>query len=147
MTTKSINQQNARRFIRHPSSMPIQFDLCGDVPPRCEQLRNVSKGGLCFASRVPLSPGEQIHLRINVADQLFEANALVTWCGTAESGYEAGVRFLDEDDVFRMRMVEQLCYIEEYRQSVAREQGRELSSEDAAAEWIALFASEFPRFS
>ena len=50
----------------------------------------------------------------------------------------------DTEDVFRARMVAQVCYIEDYRRSIARAEGRELSSEEAAGEWIAKYASKFP---
>lgn len=147
MPRKSLRQVLSRQFIRHPTGMPIQFAVSGDVPPQREHLRNVSKGGLCFCTRMALEPGYQIHLKIPVVDQLFEAEAVVTWCSDADCGFEIGVRFIDSDDVFSLRMVEQLCYIEEYRQAVEREQGRTLSSEEAASEWIDLFASSFPRIS
>ncbi|MCZ7563309.1 MAG: hypothetical protein M5U08_05410 [Burkholderiales bacterium] len=41
-------------------------------------------------------------------------------------------------------MVEQVCHIEEYRRAVARDEGRTLSTEEAAAEWIAEYAARFP---
>ena len=41
-------------------------------------------------------------------------------------------------------MIEQVCYIENYRRKVKEEQGRELDSKQAAMEWIARNASDFP---
>jgi hypothetical protein len=41
-------------------------------------------------------------------------------------------------------MVEQVCHIEEYRRTVQRLEGRELSAEEAAFEWIHRFAAQFP---
>jgi hypothetical protein len=41
-------------------------------------------------------------------------------------------------------MVEQVCHIETYRRTVAGTEGRELSAEQAALEWIAKFAASFP---
>ena len=41
-------------------------------------------------------------------------------------------------------MVEQLCHIEHYRNEVNRKEGRDISSEEAATEWIAQFADKFP---
>lgn len=133
-----------RRFIRHPSRMPIAFDLQGDVTRRDEQLRNVSEGGLCFATAVALDPGQSIRLTIPLLGQMYEAEACVAWCRLHGDGYEVGVRFLSPQDRFCVRMVEQLCYIEDYREQVEREEGRRLSSEQAAEEWIARFAEHFP---
>ncbi len=55
-----------------------------------------------------------------------------------------GVQFLDASDAFRVRMVEQVCAIEEYRRQQVEEEGRELSREEAAREWIATYGSRFP---
>jgi hypothetical protein len=41
-------------------------------------------------------------------------------------------------------MVDQLCHIEAYRKRVLAEQGRKLSSEAAAWEWVARYAAGFP---
>ena len=41
-------------------------------------------------------------------------------------------------------MIEQICHIEHYRKEVARVEGRELSTQEAASEWISRYASDFP---
>ena len=41
-------------------------------------------------------------------------------------------------------MVEQICHIEQYRREVLKKEGRRLSSEEAASEWIVKYASDFP---
>jgi len=53
------------------------------------------------------------------------------------------VQFLDADEACRTPMVEQVCEIEEYRRSVERIEGGELSAEEAAFEWIHRFAGQF----
>ena len=84
-------------------------------------------------------------MRIAYVEPAFEARARVAWCRPRRDGggYEVGVSFLDAEDVFRARMVAQVCYIEDYRRSIARAEGRELSSEEAAGEWIAKYAHNF----
>jgi len=54
-----------------------------------------------------------------------------------------GVEFLDQDILFRLRMVEQICHIEQYRRTVRESQGRVLSSQEAAIEWIERYAEAF----
>ncbi|MCB1722641.1 MAG: PilZ domain-containing protein [Gammaproteobacteria bacterium] len=144
MRKKQVPVQTERRYIRHPSRMPIHFDLSGDVLRRDEYLRNVSEGGVCFACAVALDPGQPIRLAIPLLGQTYEVDGCVAWCRDARPGYEIGVRFLSPQDRFCVRMVEQLCYIEDYRSQVEREEGRRLSSEQAAEEWIARFAEQFP---
>jgi hypothetical protein len=43
-----------------------------------------------------------------------------------------------------VRLIEQICYIEHYRQEVLISEGRKLTSEQAALEWIEKFAQDFP---
>lgn len=124
--------------------MPIRFDLPGDAQAQDEHLCNVSEGGLCFSSHVALDPGLAIHVVIPVLGQEFAADGRVAWCQRSGDSYEVGVQFASPQDRFSVRMVEQLCYIEDYRQQVARDEGRELSSEQAAREWIERFADQFP---
>lgn len=137
-----------RRFIRHPSRIPISYeasDLANtDVSPRRDALLNVSDGGVCFSASQPLAPGSPIRLQIPVFGQHFEIDGAVAWCRRQKGRFEIGVAFAREQDRFAVRMVEQLCYIEEYRTRVEREQGRTLTSEQAAAEWVERFAGEFP---
>lgn len=124
--------------------MPIRFDLCGDIRQRDEHLRNVSEGGVCFACTVALDPGQPIRLSIPLLGQMYEIEGCVAWCKALRGSFEIGVRFLSPQDRFCVRMVEQLVYIEDYRMQVEREEGRRLTSEQAAEEWIVRFAEHFP---
>jgi hypothetical protein len=133
-----------REFIRHPSHMPIRFDLQGDSPQHDEKLRNVSEGGLCFRSEMALEPGLAIRITIPLLGQEYATDGIVAWCQQAQNGFEVGVRFVSKQERFCVRMVEQLCYIEDYRMQVERNEGRTLSSEQAACEWIERFADRFP---
>ena len=142
--THSKPEFTERQYIRHPSRMPIRFDLQGDAGQRGEYLRNVGEGGLCFFTSLALDPGLVIHLEIPVLGQQFEVDGTVAWRRPAHDGYEVGVSFSSTQDQFCVRMVEQLCYIEDYRRQVLNEEGRRLSSEQAAEEWIARFADRFP---
>ncbi len=137
-------RQIERRCIRHPSRMPIRFDLQGDLPRHSDCLRNVGEGGLCFNTGLALDPGLPIRVKIPILGEQFEVDGTVAWCRPASGGFEVGVRFVSPQDRFSVRMVEQLCYIEDYRMQVAREEGRQLSSEQAAQEWIERFADQFP---
>ncbi len=133
-----------RRFIRHPSWMPIHYEVQGEAPRHKECLRNVGEGGLCFHTTLALEPGRQIHLAIPVLGRRFELDGTIAWQRSVADGYEIGVRFLTAQDQFCVRMVEQLCYIEDYRREVLRTQGRRLDDAQAAQEWIARFADRFP---
>ena len=133
-----------RRYIRHPAQLPISFELQGTGQQHHDRLRNVSEGGLCFASSAALDPGTCIRLMIPLLGQVFEVDATVAWCQPDAPNHLVGVRFSSPQDLFCARMVEQLCYIEDYRQQIEREEGRRLSGDQAAAEWIERFSGQFP---
>ncbi len=136
-----------RHFMRHPSSMPIEVcALHASIQPR-QHLRNVSVGGLAFASEVEVPSGAMVSLRIPCVSPVFESEAKVAWCRESGDGFELGVEFLDQDDAYRARMIEQVCHIEEYREQVRQTERRELSAEQAAEEWIRKYAAQFPDLS
>jgi hypothetical protein len=135
-----------RQFIRHPVDVPVEIRTDHHAPSTAYHTHDISLGGLAVHSAVPVEPGALIEVRIAYVEPAFEARARVAWCRPRRggSGHEVGVSFLDAEDVFRARMVAQVCYIEDDRRSVARAEGRELSSEEAAGDWIAKYASKFP---
>ncbi|HHH43325.1 MAG TPA: hypothetical protein ENK49_04235 [Gammaproteobacteria bacterium] len=55
-----------------------------------------------------------------------------------------GVAFVEPGDLYRARMVEQICHIEHYRAKVLASEGRRLGAEQAAREWIQKFTLNFP---
>ena len=131
-----------RSFIRHPTDIPIEIRL-GDQSCKREPLRNVSSGGLCFQHPEAAAIGSVIVVRIALTSPPFEACCRVAWCQADVGAWQVGVEFLDQDDLFRLRMVEQICHIEQYRTTTAS-LGRTLSSHEAAVEWIEQYAEAFP---
>ena len=133
-----------RQFIRHPTRIPVEVRPDGSDAFDTRATRNVSFGGLALQSEYAFLPGSLVAVRIALVKPVFESKGRVVWCVACKDDFELGVEFLDADDVFRARMVEQVCYIENYRRSVLREEGRRLTLDEAAREWIHKFASEFP---
>lgn len=134
-----------RQFIRHPIDVPVEIGLDGDEPPAPHPTRDIGQGGLALRHGCAVAPGREVAIGIGFVQPAFRARARVAWCRPHPlSGYELGVTFVDADDAYRARMVEQLCHIEDYRRSVQRTEGRRLDIEEAAAEWIARFAASFP---
>lgn len=134
-----------RSFIRHPANMPIEFGTDPKTKNKVRTLQNVSTGGLCFVSETAFEKGVQLKINIpNLRYKFFE-ECVVIWCRKKEKKYEIGVKFLDDQTTFRMRMVEQICYIENYRKEVFSNEGRKLTAKEASDEWIEKFAKEFPR--
>jgi hypothetical protein len=137
-----------RKYIRHPSDVPIQvasdwteleFDETSE-----QTLTNVSLGGLCFISPDPLEVLERVRISFPILNPNSFLIGNVVWCEESEEGYEIGLEFESSKDVFRLRMIEQICHIEHYRKEVAQVEGRDLSTQEAAEEWISKFAGDFP---
>ncbi len=132
-----------RQYIRHPFDVTIRYTV-GDTMGTREELRNISEGGLCFRSPNPIAAGSRIHIEIPIEGEPFTADGIVMWCRKQEN-YEIGVRFDEATQDFSLRMVEQICHIKHYQKEVLIKEGRHLSNEQAALEWISKYARFFPR--
>lgn len=129
--------------MRHPSAIPIEI-IEGDASEKTHTIHNVSLGGLAFDADHALEQGTVVAVRIAFVRPCFKTSARVVWCKPVGDHFELGVEFLEASDVFRARMVEQVCHIEQYRQQVLVREGRTLTSQEAALEWISSHAANFP---
>jgi Tfp pilus assembly protein PilZ len=134
-----------RLYIRHPTDVPIDFQLGGRASFHREKLTNYSEGGLCFLADERVDPGTEIHIAIPIMPPQFHATGIVVWCRKEKNCFLVGVKFSEEETAYAVRMVEQLCYIEHYKHTVKTNEGRILSGEEAALEWIEKYAGEFPQ--
>ena len=137
-----------RQFIRPPANIPIEIHAYGSAsaPPTYgkRHVVNVSLGGLEFDSDHELGRGILVAVRIALVRPVFEIVARVVWCRAATPGYRMGAEFLNPQDEYRARMVEQICYIETYKRQMFEVEHRDLTTEEAATEWIAKYAAQFP---
>lgn len=134
-----------REYIRHPSDIPIKYHVQGTAEAtHIDTLKNISTGGLSFRSTIEIKVNTPIIINIPVIKPGFRVRGIVVWCHLIDGAYDIGVRFLDKESEFRVRMIEQICYIEHYRREVLLSEGRRISSEQAAHEWIERFAQDFP---
>jgi len=133
-----------RNFIRHPSDIPMDYRLTRQGPGRQNRIKNISAGGLCFETPEPLQRGRMVQITIPVREPPFEATGIIVWCHQTNHHYEVGVQFADANTEFALRMVEQICQIHHYQREILEQEGRWLSGADAAAEWVAKYASDFP---
>lgn len=128
--------------------MPIQVNLEwadeDDDETVDQTITNVSLGGLAFISDKPLQLLERVRICIPILDQDNYLIGNVVWCEKVGPAYEIGVEFERSRDVYRLRMIEQICHIEHYRKEVERVEGRRLNAQEAAKEWISKYAGDFP---
>lgn len=133
-----------RRFLRHPSDMPVELVQRKHAFLPKQRLNNISLGGVACNSSKGFRKGTAIEMRIPLFGEQARYPGVVAWCRKQADYYLVGIAFIDEDTLFRARMVEQICQIEHYRHLREEELGEPLAAEDAAREWIALHAAEFP---
>ena len=133
-----------RKYLRHTVHVPLEIQRVADSARLVEDGVNVSYGGLAFLSSTCPRIGEVLRLRIPIVEPAFVADARVTWCRPEAEKFLVGVEFLASASAFQSRMVEQVCSIENYRQDVLQQEGRVLTTQEAAAEWITKYAGRFP---
>jgi hypothetical protein len=133
-----------RRFQRHQAEIPVEISTPEETwSKQVSSTHDISNGGLSFISETPLKIDQIIKLTIRITRPYFEETAKVIWCHANSSGHEIGVQFLNNQAVYGIRMVEQVCHIEQYRKEMKDEFGRELSTQEAALEWISKYAADY----
>ena len=133
-----------RHYIRHPTDIPLEYHLVDVVTHEKDYLKDISEGGLSFQSAVCIDTGAKIHIRIPLREPVFETEGIVIWCRKSDNQYEVGMQFVDPSSEYRVRMVEQVAHIEHYKAEVLKNEGRHLTGAEAAKEWIAKYARDFP---
>ena len=110
------NKSTIRKFIRHPSDIPIQVILVespDELENDCyETLHNVSLGGLAFLSNCALSVGQYVNVYFPIIDQTHCFTGKVVWVNLFAKGFDTGIEFENADELYSLRMVQQVCHIE-----------------------------------
>lgn len=133
-----------RKFTRHATSIPIDVHIVRGQTDAHPAMINLSIGGLCCNADNYIPLGTLIDITIPQVKPVYRERGVVAWCRERPGGkFEIGVSFDKEEKSFRTRMVEQVCQIEQYKQKVHDTEGRYLSSEEAAQEWIEKYAATF----
>lgn len=139
-----ITRREKRRYVRHPTEIPVFVSVQGKAKEARKKLTNISQGGLCCRSPHKLDIGQLITLSFPSLKDHRQITGRVAWSSPKNREYEIGIEFQTGDDMYNMRICEQICQIEAYRKKVKIVEGRELSSDQAAIEWINQYAGKFP---
>lgn len=132
-----------RKSCRHSSNIPFTYSFKNVVAHKTEYLNNVSIGGLAFKSSIPIKKGTIIAIKIPLLKPIFKMKGKVVWCKKSKKLYDVGIKFLEVKNKLQVRMFEQVCFIEQYKQEVLKTEGRKLTGEEAAIEWINKYAKYF----
>jgi len=104
-----------RKFVRHPTQIPIEVIEEENYVGKREKMSNVSMGGMAFESNVPWKSGSLISICVMV-ECAIKLHAEVVWCQKKGDHFDVGVRFLDSPKNETDNMVEHVCQIEIYKQ-------------------------------
>jgi len=129
-------KMTTRRTTRYHTNAHLQSFCPYRHHEKNELMRDISVEGLSFKSDTRYQPGTILTLNIPLVVPSFRVIAEVSWCQACNDNFEVGVRFLQVKEGFRIKTVEQLNYIEEYRKRVYFQEGRMLSPEEANAELV-----------
>lgn len=131
-------------LIHHPEQVPVEIQALGYSEAFPDPADGGYLGELAVHCASRFRVGAIVELHVPQLDAGTGLHGHVIWLHKVGHGYLIGISFQGESEAFRMRMIEQLCHIEAYRKDVVAKQGRILTREEAAAEWIARYSEDFP---
>jgi hypothetical protein len=131
-------------YIPHPKEIPVRVSVRDAQGTAFRGLEIPGLGGVRLISQKPYRPGLSIDLDVRICGEWRRLRGLVVSLKDLPSGYEVGIGFQSRIDAFEGRMLEQACHIESYKLGIWRTQGRDITVEQGAREWIGRFSATFP---
>lgn len=104
-------------------------------------------GGLLFLTKKPVENNSIIAIKMPFQTKTFNVKAKVVHCDRSEEPklYNVGVSFYRLSDAFKVKLIEQLYLISEFRDLWSVQLGREVTLEEASREWIKRYSKRFKR--
>ncbi len=144
--------EEKRRFIRHPLCFPLAYKVVdkgirGAGKEARSNTINISMGGLLFAAKRPVDAGSTIIVKMPFENKVFNIRAKVVRCDKNPETKlnNIGVRFYRTNDAFKVKLIEQIYLISEYRDLKSMQLGRQVTLEEASREWIKRYSERFKR--
>ena len=136
-----------RKYIRHPICLPLEYEKVKAEKRERAKTLDLSYGGLLFLSRTKISKKTEIVVMLPFKDKTFKIHGSVARCerDTDSSLYEVGIEFTKVNDAFKVKLVEQLHLIEEYRSLRSLQLDREMTLKEASEEWIEKYSEQFQK--
>ena len=142
-------KQERRRFIRHLLVNPLRFKIEEEVADDYEQTHTIdmSEGGLMFMSKKDVASGSIIKLQMPLYEKIFRIRAQVVHSQKDSSSglFRIGVAFTTYTDAFKVKLIEQIYLIEEYRVLRSLQTGKEMTIQEASEEWIKRYSERFQK--
>jgi len=142
---RKLKEFSMRGDIRHITDIPIEYDIVKTLIHKKSYLNNISKGGLSFRSDNSLNYNTMILVQIPLINPVFKINAEVISCAHHENEFYIGVKFLEKDKRFKELIIDQICYIENFRKEILQKEGRIISGEEAFQTIVKEHTKDFPQ--
>lgn len=144
---KNIRGKENRRYLRHLLVNPLKFKVEESENFEETETVNVSEGGLLFTSRKDVSVGELIQLYMPLYKNVYKIKAKVVHTSKdPDTGlFHVGVAFTNYSDAFKVKLIEQIYLIEEYRVLRSLQTGKEYTLQEASQEWIKRYSERFEK--
>jgi hypothetical protein len=108
-----------RRYVRHPTDIPVEVREMDHSEMNIEHLKNVSFGGIAFESDRCWKQDSIISINVLVEPPI-NLNGKVVWCKQHDKHFEVGVQLIDTTTRdSRNHLVNEACEIERYKQMLA----------------------------
>jgi hypothetical protein len=142
-----MTDQEKRRFIRHLLVSPLEFQLTDEKEFEKTKTVKVSEGGLMFMSKRKVPVGTVINIQMPLYDKIFKIKAKVEHASMDKGSdlCRIGVSFLSYADAFKVKLIEQIYLIEEYRVLRSLQTGKDISLQEASREWIKRYSERFEK--
>jgi len=142
-----MSDNERRRFIRHLLVNPLEFQVTGESEVQKTKTVDVSEGGLLFMSKTEVKPGTDIKINMPLYDKVFKISARVVHAVKDPSTelFNIGVMFINYADAFKVKLIEQIYLIEEYRVLRSLQLGKDMTIQEASKEWISRYSERFQK--
>jgi len=138
-----------RKFIRHLLGYPIETKIFHKkdreviISTRSD---NIGYGGLMFQSDRRIRIGTELEIDIKVEKRSFSADGVAVRCEKNENGkWDIGVSFTNISESLKVRMMEQLVRIEEFKKRLEKRYKVKLDFSPVAKEWIKRYSKAFAK--
>lgn len=140
-------KKEKRGFIRHLLVSPLEYRVAEGTEYESSKTINISEGGLLFMARQDVAPETIINIQIPLYEKTFRIKAKVVHSNKdPETGlYKVGVSFCSYSDAFKVKLIEQVYLIEEYRVLRSLQLGRDISLKEASEEWVKRYSERFKK--
>lgn len=123
---------------RHPITLAISYTIEDDPSPHKEMAKNISEGGLCLLTKEEIEIGTEIEVTFSIGDDTCTLVGFSVWCKESleyEGMCEVGIQFDIESLDIAPSIVQTVCDIYDYKNTIEIEEGRTITLQEAAVEF------------